>query len=103
MCVMNSLSLLEEITVPPLLPSQFFACFKTHAQFKVLYFVIFDLFCYQDPQYMQQALTNVLLMDTVVRCLQTQKAIYAASKLAYFEKLRQEGAFPSIMCLILYL
>jgi len=63
--------------------------------------VIIDLFCYQDPQYIQQAMTNVLLMDAVVRCLQTQKAIYAASKLAYFEKLRQEGAVLSIMCLIL--
>ncbi|XP_077071734.1 DENN domain-containing protein 3 [Siphateles boraxobius] len=45
---------------------------------------------HKDPQYMQQALTNVLLMDTVVHCLQTQKAVNAASKLAYFEKLRQE-------------
>ncbi|XP_039536036.1 DENN domain-containing protein 3 isoform X2 [Pimephales promelas] len=45
---------------------------------------------HKDPQYIQQAMTNVLLMDAVVRCLQTQKAIYAASKLAYFEKLRQE-------------
>ncbi|XP_051721391.1 DENN domain-containing protein 3 [Ctenopharyngodon idella] len=45
---------------------------------------------HKDPQYVQQALTNVLLMDAVVGCLQTQKAVYAASKLAYNEKLRQE-------------
>ncbi|XP_048008141.1 DENN domain-containing protein 3 isoform X1 [Megalobrama amblycephala] len=45
---------------------------------------------HKDPQYVQQALTNVLLMDAVVGCLQTQKAVYAASKLAYYEKLRQE-------------
>uniref|UniRef100_A0A6Q2XIN4 UDENN domain-containing protein n=1 Tax=Esox lucius TaxID=8010 RepID=A0A6Q2XIN4_ESOLU len=40
---------------------------------------------HKDPQYMQQALTNVLLMDAVVGCLRTQKAIAAASKLAYFD------------------
>lgn len=45
----------------------------------------------QDPQYIQQALTNALLMDAVVRCLQSQKAIYAASKLAYFDTMKQEG------------
>ncbi|XP_073728335.1 DENN domain-containing protein 3 isoform X3 [Misgurnus anguillicaudatus] len=45
---------------------------------------------HKDPQYVQQALTNVLLMDTVVGCLQTQKAVLAASKLAYYEKLRHE-------------
>ncbi|XP_067304595.1 DENN domain-containing protein 3 isoform X2 [Pseudorasbora parva] len=45
---------------------------------------------HKDPQYVQQALTNVLLMDAVVGCLQTQKAVYAASKLAYYENLRQE-------------
>lgn len=44
----------------------------------------------KDPQYVQQALTNVLLMDAVVGCLQTQKSVCAASKLAYHEKLRQE-------------
>uniref|UniRef100_A0A8C1FIP7 DENN/MADD domain containing 3b n=1 Tax=Cyprinus carpio carpio TaxID=630221 RepID=A0A8C1FIP7_CYPCA len=45
---------------------------------------------HKDPQCVQQALTNVLLMDAVVACLKTQKAIFAASKLAYFEKQRQE-------------
>lgn len=49
----------------------------------------------QDPEYVQQALTNVLLMDAVVGCLQTQKSVCAASKLAYHEKLRQEGVFES--------
>ncbi|KAJ8004732.1 hypothetical protein DPEC_G00139350 [Dallia pectoralis] len=47
---------------------------------------------HKDPQYMQQALTNVLLMDAVVGCLQTQKAIYAASKLAYFDRVKNELA-----------
>uniref|UniRef100_A0A673MSG5 DENN domain-containing protein 3-like n=1 Tax=Sinocyclocheilus rhinocerous TaxID=307959 RepID=A0A673MSG5_9TELE len=37
---------------------------------------------HKDPQYVQQALTNVLLMDAVVACLQTQKAVCAASKLS---------------------
>ncbi|KAL1259647.1 hypothetical protein QQF64_010224 [Cirrhinus molitorella] len=46
---------------------------------------------HKDPQYVQQALTNVLLMDAVVGCLQTQKAVCAASKLAYYEKQRQEA------------
>lgn len=45
---------------------------------------------HKDPQYMQQALTNALLMDASVGCLQSQKAIYAASKLAYFDKMKQE-------------
>nr|XP_023667797.1 DENN domain-containing protein 3 isoform X1 [Paramormyrops kingsleyae] len=45
---------------------------------------------HKDPQYMQQALTNVLLMDAVVGCLQSQKAIFAASKLAYFDKMKLE-------------
>lgn len=40
---------------------------------------------------MTQALTNALLMDAVMRCLQTQRAIIAASKLAYFDKIRHEG------------
>uniref|UniRef100_A0A671LJ07 DENN domain-containing protein 3-like n=1 Tax=Sinocyclocheilus anshuiensis TaxID=1608454 RepID=A0A671LJ07_9TELE len=44
---------------------------------------------HKDPQCVQQALTNVLLMDAVVACLKTQKAICAASKLAYFEKQRK--------------
>ncbi|XP_010882922.2 DENN domain-containing protein 3 [Esox lucius] len=45
---------------------------------------------HKDPQYMQQALTNVLLMDAVVGCLRTQKAIAAASKLAYFDSVKDE-------------
>ncbi|KTF80316.1 hypothetical protein cypCar_00018856 [Cyprinus carpio] len=45
---------------------------------------------HKDPQYVQQALTNVLLMDAVVACLHTQKAVCAASKLAYYEKQRQQ-------------
>ncbi|XP_047006717.1 DENN domain-containing protein 3 isoform X1 [Ictalurus punctatus] len=45
---------------------------------------------HKDPQYIQQALTNALLMDAVVRCLQSQKAIYAASKLAYFDTMKRE-------------
>ncbi|XP_045069431.1 DENN domain-containing protein 3-like [Coregonus clupeaformis] len=45
---------------------------------------------HKDPQYMQQALTNVLLMDAVVGSLQTQKAIFAASKLAYFDRVKHE-------------
>ena len=39
---------------------------------------------------MNQALTNVLLMDAVVGSLQTQKSITAASKLAYFDQ-KHEG------------
>ncbi|KAM9493641.1 DENN domain-containing protein 3 isoform 1-T1 [Clarias gariepinus] len=45
---------------------------------------------HKDHQYIQQALTNALLMDAVVRCLQSQKAIYAASKLAYFDTMKRE-------------
>ncbi|XP_070767855.1 DENN domain-containing protein 3-like [Enoplosus armatus] len=45
---------------------------------------------HKDPQYMTQALTNVLLMDAVVGCLQTQRSIIAASKLAYFDKIKHE-------------
>ncbi|XP_042565122.1 DENN domain-containing protein 3 isoform X2 [Clupea harengus] len=45
---------------------------------------------HKDPQHMQQALTNVLLMDTVVGCLQSQKGILAASKLAYYDRLKHE-------------
>ncbi|XP_061771718.1 LOW QUALITY PROTEIN: DENN domain-containing protein 3-like [Nerophis ophidion] len=45
---------------------------------------------HKDPQYMTQALTNVLLMDAVVGCLQTQRSICAASKLAYFDKIKHE-------------
>ncbi|KAM3872673.1 DENN domain-containing protein 3-like [Diretmus argenteus] len=45
---------------------------------------------HKDPQYMAQALTNVLLMDAVVGCLQTQRSIFAASKLVYFDKVKHE-------------
>ncbi|XP_072317227.1 DENN domain-containing protein 3-like [Eucyclogobius newberryi] len=41
---------------------------------------------HKDPQYINQALTNVLLMDAVVGSLQTHKSISAASKLAYFDR-----------------
>ncbi|XP_059502178.1 DENN domain-containing protein 3 isoform X1 [Stegostoma tigrinum] len=42
----------------------------------------------KDPQYIEQALTNVLLMDAVVGCMQSPRAIYAASKLAYFDQMK---------------
>ncbi|XP_056597836.1 DENN domain-containing protein 3 isoform X1 [Triplophysa dalaica] len=45
---------------------------------------------HKDPQFMDQALTNALLMDAVVGSLQTQKAIYAASKLSYFDKMKSD-------------
>ncbi|XP_006879324.1 PREDICTED: DENN domain-containing protein 3 [Elephantulus edwardii] len=45
---------------------------------------------HKDPQYIQQALTNVLLMDAVVGTLQSSNAIYAASKLSVFDKMRSE-------------
>ncbi|KAM4579659.1 DENN domain-containing protein 3-like isoform 1-T2 [Odontesthes bonariensis] len=45
---------------------------------------------HKDPQYMTQALTNVLLMDAVVGCLQTQRSISAATKLVYFDKIKHE-------------
>uniref|UniRef100_A0A3Q4BRY1 UDENN domain-containing protein n=1 Tax=Mola mola TaxID=94237 RepID=A0A3Q4BRY1_MOLML len=45
---------------------------------------------HKDPQYMQQALTNALLMDAVVGSLQSIKAIYAASKLAHFDRIKLE-------------
>uniref|UniRef100_A0A3Q3VPS0 UDENN domain-containing protein n=1 Tax=Mola mola TaxID=94237 RepID=A0A3Q3VPS0_MOLML len=45
---------------------------------------------HKDPQYMTQALTNVLLMDAVMGCLRTQRPIMAASKLAYFDKIKHE-------------
>uniref|UniRef100_G1QLP1 DENN domain-containing protein 3 n=1 Tax=Nomascus leucogenys TaxID=61853 RepID=G1QLP1_NOMLE len=45
---------------------------------------------HKDPHYVQQALTNVLLMDAVVGTLQSPGAIYAASKLSYFDKMRKE-------------
>lgn len=40
---------------------------------------------------MQQALTNALLMDAVVGSLQSSKAIYAASKVAHFDRIKTEG------------
>uniref|UniRef100_A0A452V3C9 DENN domain-containing protein 3 n=1 Tax=Ursus maritimus TaxID=29073 RepID=A0A452V3C9_URSMA len=51
---------------------------------------------HKDPQYIQQALTHVLLMDAVVGTLQSPGAIYAASKLSYFDKMKNEmpTAFP---------
>ncbi|XP_036293380.1 DENN domain-containing protein 3 isoform X2 [Pipistrellus kuhlii] len=45
---------------------------------------------HKDPQYVQQALTHALLMDAVVGALQTPEAIYAASKLSYFDKMLSE-------------
>ncbi|XP_032981773.1 DENN domain-containing protein 3 isoform X2 [Rhinolophus ferrumequinum] len=45
---------------------------------------------HKDPQYIQQALTHVLLMDAVVSTLQSTSAIYAASKLSYFDKMKNE-------------
>ncbi|XP_077022790.1 DENN domain-containing protein 3 isoform X2 [Tamandua tetradactyla] len=45
---------------------------------------------HKDPQYIQQALTNVLLMDAVVGTLQTPGAVYAASKLSYLDKMKSE-------------
>lgn len=45
---------------------------------------------HKDPQFMDQALNNALLMDAVVGSLQTQKAIYSASKLSYFDKMKSE-------------
>lgn len=45
----------------------------------------------KDPQYMAQALTNVLLIDAVMGCLQNNRPIAAASQLAYFDKVIQEG------------
>uniref|UniRef100_A0A8C5N1A7 DENN domain-containing protein 3 n=1 Tax=Leptobrachium leishanense TaxID=445787 RepID=A0A8C5N1A7_9ANUR len=45
---------------------------------------------HKDPQYIQEALTNALLMDSVVASLQTSKAIYAASKLSYFDQMKKE-------------
>lgn len=55
----------------------------------------------QDPQYMTQALTNALLMDAVVGCLQTQRSIIAASKLAYFDKVKHEGRGSLLFFLLL--
>uniref|UniRef100_A0A2K5E160 DENN domain containing 3 n=1 Tax=Aotus nancymaae TaxID=37293 RepID=A0A2K5E160_AOTNA len=55
---------------------------------------------HKDPQYVQQALTNVLLMDAVVGTLQSSGAIYAASKLSYFDKMRHESPLPNIFGLL---
>ena len=49
------------------------------------------VFCLQDPQYMAQALTNMLLMDAVAGCLHSQRSIGSASKLAYFDRIKHEG------------
>ncbi|XP_028281858.1 DENN domain-containing protein 3-like [Parambassis ranga] len=49
---------------------------------------------HKDPQYMTQALTNVLLMDAVVGCLQTQRSITVAAKLAYFDKIKEPMVVP---------
>uniref|UniRef100_H3DM09 DENN domain containing 3 n=1 Tax=Tetraodon nigroviridis TaxID=99883 RepID=H3DM09_TETNG len=46
---------------------------------------------HKDPQFMAQALTNVLLMDAVMGCLQNDRPIAAASKLAYFDKIIHEA------------
>ncbi|XP_007249779.3 DENN domain-containing protein 3 [Astyanax mexicanus] len=46
---------------------------------------------HKDPQHMQQALTNVLLMDAVVGCLQSTKATLAASGLAYYDKMKRDA------------
>uniref|UniRef100_A0A3Q3F1Q8 DENN domain containing 3 n=1 Tax=Kryptolebias marmoratus TaxID=37003 RepID=A0A3Q3F1Q8_KRYMA len=46
---------------------------------------------HKDPEYITRALTNVLLMDAVVGCLQTQRSISAASKLAHFDKIKHEA------------
>ncbi|XP_069456974.1 DENN domain-containing protein 3 isoform X2 [Ovis canadensis] len=45
---------------------------------------------HKDPQYVQQALTHILLMDAVVGTLQSPGAIYAASKLSYFDRMKNE-------------
>uniref|UniRef100_A0A4W4GIY8 UDENN domain-containing protein n=1 Tax=Electrophorus electricus TaxID=8005 RepID=A0A4W4GIY8_ELEEL len=45
---------------------------------------------HKDPQHVHQALTNVLLMDAVVGCLQSPKAALAASTLAYYDKMKRE-------------
>uniref|UniRef100_A0A3B5N053 UDENN domain-containing protein n=1 Tax=Xiphophorus couchianus TaxID=32473 RepID=A0A3B5N053_9TELE len=44
----------------------------------------------KDPQCMTQALTNVLLMDAVVGCLNPHRSISAASKLVYFDRILHE-------------
>nr|XP_055169968.1 DENN domain-containing protein 3 isoform X3 [Nyctereutes procyonoides] len=49
---------------------------------------------HKDPQYIQQALTHVLLMDAVVGTLQSPAAIYAASKLSHFDRMKNEMSTP---------
>uniref|UniRef100_A0A3P9Q2C8 DENN domain containing 3 n=1 Tax=Poecilia reticulata TaxID=8081 RepID=A0A3P9Q2C8_POERE len=44
----------------------------------------------KDPQCMTQALTNVLLMDAVIGCLNPHRSISAALKLVYFDKVLHE-------------
>ncbi|GAB1299432.1 DENN domain-containing protein 3 [Apodemus speciosus] len=51
---------------------------------------------HKDPQYIQQALTNVLLMDAVVGTLQSPSAIHAASKLAYFDNMKKNRPDPQL-------
>lgn len=51
---------------------------------------------------MTQALTNVLLMDAVMGCLQTQRSIIAASKLAYFDKIKHEGMGSLLCCCLIF-
>lgn len=50
---------------------------------------------------MTQALTNVLLMDAVMGCMQTQRSFVAASKLAYFDKIKHKGV-GSFYCFFYY-
>lgn len=52
---------------------------------------------------MAQALTNVLLMDAVMGCLQDHRPIAAASKLAYFDKIIHEGLLFSLNAHVLIL
>lgn len=59
-----------------------------------------DCVSLQDPQYMQQALTNALLMDAAVGSLQNSKSIYAASKLAHFDRIKMEGVGTGFLLLL---
>ncbi|XP_076846706.1 DENN domain-containing protein 3 isoform X2 [Brachyhypopomus gauderio] len=45
---------------------------------------------HKDPQHMHQALTNVLLLDAVLGCLQTPRALLAAHTLAHYNRRRRE-------------
>lgn len=51
---------------------------------------------------MTQALTNVLLMDAVMGCLRTQRSVIAASKLAYFDKIKHEGLGSPLYCFLIF-